>query len=166
MRRKSMISKSIALAAISVGLLYGQNVTYQPYIQPGDSGGFGPTDQIVVAWQTDETAPHPSAYSVAFGTEADFSHASTVTPTGRVVDHYLSADPVLAAISIPTAYGAHTDYYAVLSGLRYDAQYYYRVSGPAGFPLRSIHARKRIISLLKFKGTKATIREFPTPTQP
>jgi hypothetical protein len=49
MRRKSMISKFIALAAISVAVLItglnGQNVTYQPYIQPGDSGAFGPTDQ-------------------------------------------------------------------------------------------------------------------------
>jgi hypothetical protein len=126
-------TKSIALVAISVGLLYAQNVTYLPYIQQGDSGGFGPTDQMIVAWQTDEAAAHPNAYSVTFGTDADLSHAATVIPAGRVVDHYLSADPVLAAVSIPTAYGAHTDYYAVLRGLRFDTQYYYRVSGP-GLP--------------------------------
>lgn len=124
-------------AAISIGLLTtglnGQNVTYLPYIQPGDSGGFGPSDQMIVAWQTDEAGAHPNAYSVAFGTEADLSHATSVTPAGRVVDHYLSADPVLAAVSVPTAYGAPTDYYAVLSGLRFDTQYYYSVSGP-GLP--------------------------------
>jgi hypothetical protein len=56
--------------------------------------------------------------------------ATQIHPTGRVVDNYLSADPVLAALSIPTAYGAHTDYYALLSGLKYDTRYYYRVSGP------------------------------------
>src|SRR5712671_2459872 len=131
MRIQSMITKrtlfiatsSIALA-MSLGLLTtslkGQSTTYLPYIQPGDSAGFGPNDQMIVAWQTNESAAHPTAYSVAFGTEADFSHATTITPAGRVVDHYLSADPVLAAVSIPTAYGAHTDYYAVLRGLRFD----------------------------------------------
>ena len=44
-----------------------QTVTYLPYIQPGDNGPFGPKDQIVVAWQTDESVPVTSAYSVQFG---------------------------------------------------------------------------------------------------
>src|SRR5580700_7325460 len=102
MRIKSMISKRrlFLAAAISVGLLNAQSVTYLPYIQPGDSGGFGPTDQMIVAWQTNETAAHPNAYSVALGTDEDFKHATPITPVGRVVDHYLSADPVLAAVSI------------------------------------------------------------------
>src|SRR5215469_11857665 len=41
------------------------NVTYQPYLEPGPSGSFGPRDQVVIAWQTDETSPS-AAYSVEF----------------------------------------------------------------------------------------------------
>jgi hypothetical protein len=40
----------------------GQNVTYKPYIQPGDNGPFGAQDQMVVAWQTDEASPNPGAF--------------------------------------------------------------------------------------------------------
>jgi hypothetical protein len=44
-----------------------QVVTFRPYIQPGDNGPFAQTDQMVVAWQTDEARPAASAYSVRFG---------------------------------------------------------------------------------------------------
>jgi uncharacterized repeat protein (TIGR01451 family) len=108
-----------------------QTVTYAPYIQLGDNGTFGPTDQIVIAWQTNETSPKPGNYAVSYGLTS--ATGSSATITGRVVDNYLSADPTLAALSIPTAYGAHVNYYAVLSGLNYATTYYYKVTG-AGMP--------------------------------
>ena len=111
----------------------GQQIIYQPYIQPGDAGGFGTADQMLVVWQTNEAKPNPAAYSVVFGTDPGLNHATTLHPTGRIVDNYLSADPTLAAVFVPTAYGAHSDYYALLKGLKYDTEYFYRVSGP-GLP--------------------------------
>ena len=51
--------------ALLAGGLSAQEVTYLPYIQPGDAGTFGTTDQMVVAWQTNETAPNPTAFGVA-----------------------------------------------------------------------------------------------------
>jgi hypothetical protein len=107
----------------------GQNVTYKPYIQPGDNGPFGLTDQIVIAWQTDEASPNPSAFTVQFGKTA--SYGQSVTPQGRVVDNYLSA-----GINLPIplhASGAHSNYSAVLKGLDYNTTYFYRVTGP-GMP--------------------------------
>lgn len=121
-------------------------VTYQPYIQPGDVASFGPTDQMVVAWQTDETSPTTSAYVIQNGMDADLDHAVEIHPTGRVVDNYLSADPLFSSFAISTAYGAHTDYYGVLTGLKYDSLYYYRISGPgmpAGGFTSSFHTRSR-----------------------
>jgi hypothetical protein len=109
--------------------VFGQQVTFSPYIQLGDNGAFGPTDQIVVAWQTDETSPKASAYKVEF--QASERDRRTVTPQARVIDNYLAADPSLP--TIPGAYGAHSNYTAVLSGLRYDTEYQYRVTGP-GMP--------------------------------
>ena len=121
--------------------VFGQQVTFSPYIQLGDNGALGPTDQIVIAWQTDSTSPKPSAYKVEF--QASERDRRSVTPQGRVIDNYLAADPSLPAI--PGAYGAHTNYTAVLSGLRYDTQYQYRVTGP-GMPsggfTSSFHTRK------------------------
>jgi hypothetical protein len=123
-------------------LAAGQNVTYKPYIQPGDNGPFGPTDQIVIAWQTDEASPNPGAYKVQFG--ESLSYGLSVTPQGRVVDNYLSADPSLPVP--PTASGPHSNYAAVLRGLEYNTTYYYSVSGP-GMPsggfTASFHTRKR-----------------------
>ncbi len=120
----------------------GQNVTYKPYIQPGDNGPFGPTDQIVIAWQTDEATPNLSAFTVQFG-ESVF-YGQSVTPQGRVVDNYLSADPSLPVP--PTASGPHSNYAAVLKGLDYNTTYFYRVSGP-GMPsggfAASFHTRRR-----------------------
>jgi uncharacterized repeat protein (TIGR01451 family) len=107
-----------------------QQVTFAPYIQLGDNGPFGFTDQIVVAWQTNESTPNPSAYKVEFS-ESGKGHHHSITPSGRVVDNYLAADPSLP--SIPGAYGAHTNYTAVLSGLEFDTVYQYSVSGP-GMP--------------------------------
>lgn len=108
---------------------FSQEVTFSPYIQLGDAGKLAPADQIVVAWQTDETTPRVSAYKVEFS--EDEHHNRSVAPSGRVVDNYLAADPSLPPV--PGAYGAHTNYTAVLSGLRYDTVYHYRVTGP-GMP--------------------------------
>ena len=108
---------------------FSQEVTFSPYIQLGDAGKLAPADQIVIAWQTDETTPHVSAYKVTFS--EDDHYGRSVTPSGRVIDNYLAADPSLPPV--PGAYGAHTNYTAVLSGLRYDTVYHYRVTGP-GMP--------------------------------
>ena len=134
--------------------VFGQQVTFSPYIQLGDNGTFGPADQIVIAWQTDEAAPKASAYKVEFReVDSDDSrsqselrgadHGRSVTPSARIVDNYLAADPSLPAI--PGAYGAHSNYTAVLSGLKYDSLYRYRVTGP-GMPSggfgSTFHTRK------------------------
>lgn len=136
----------VALAPMA----FGQQVTFAPYIQLGDNGSFGPTDQMVIAWQTDEGAPKTSAYKVEFQSadEQGWGHSdgnwNSVKPQARVVDNYLAADSSLPAV--PGAYGAHSNYVAVLRGLRYDTEYKYRVTGP-GMPsggfAASFHTRKR-----------------------
>jgi Calcineurin-like phosphoesterase/Domain of unknown function DUF11 len=131
------------LATVAVtASAFGQHLTFAPYIQLGDHGPFGASDQIVIAWQTDETSPAASAYKVVFGSSE--SKSQSVTPRGRVVDNYLAADPSLPPI--PTAYGAHSNYTAVLSGLSYDTLYHYKVTGP-GMPqggfTASFRTRKR-----------------------
>jgi hypothetical protein len=136
MKLSSLIGKSsrlgITAAMVCIALAqatFGQQVTFSPYIQLGDNGQFGPTDQIVVAWQTDESTPNASAYKVEFqGAEGE---RRSVTPSSRVIDNYLAADPTLPAI--PGAYGAHVNYTAVLRNLSYDRVYRYRVTGP-GMP--------------------------------
>ena len=106
-------------------------VVYQPYIQPGDAGPLGASDQMVVAWQTDEAAPSASAYTVSFG--KDGSYGLSAAPAGRTVDNYLAADPQFGALALPNPTGAHSNYYAVLKGLDFDTVYSYKVSGP-GLP--------------------------------
>jgi hypothetical protein len=132
------------IAGILCPIAHAQQVTYKPYIQPGDASKLGPSDQMVIAWQTDETTPNASAYVIHFGTTPALGR--TVSPSGRLVDNYLAADPALAALSIPTAYGAHTDYYAKLGGLKFDTTYFYTVTGPglgpSGFSA-FFHTRKR-----------------------
>jgi uncharacterized repeat protein (TIGR01451 family) len=119
----------------------GQQVTFLPYIQPGDNGPFGATDQIVIAWQTNETSP-AGVYQVGFGTTT--SYGSTAAPSARVVDNYIASDPSLPVS--PFSYGAHSNYTAVLSGLSFDTTYFYNVTGPglpaSGFAA-SFHTRKR-----------------------
>jgi hypothetical protein len=130
------------LALVAVPVLFSQQITYFPYLQLGDNGPFGATDQVVVAWQTNEAAPNPRAYHVDFGLTTRYG--KTVAPSGRVVDNYLTADPALP--QIPSAYGPHTNYVAVLSGLRFDAAYSYRVTGPglpAGGFVASFRTRKK-----------------------
>jgi hypothetical protein len=122
--------------------LLSQQVSFFPYVQLGDNGTFGSTDQIVIAWQTDETAPNTSAYHVEFRTAGH--EGRSVHPSARVVDSYLAADPALPAI--PGAYRAHSNYVAVLRGLSYDTEYQYVVTGPgmpAGGFAASFHTRKR-----------------------
>jgi uncharacterized repeat protein (TIGR01451 family) len=130
--RALMIMVSAAFAPV----VFGQQVTFAPYIQLGDNGTFGPTEQMVIAWQTDETSPQASAYKVELRESDEERHQSDraqriVIPDARVVDNYLAADPSLPAV--PGAYGAHSNYTAVLSGLKYDTEYQYRVIGP-GMP--------------------------------
>ena len=139
------VSKLGLLAAACVTLgsaASAQQVTFAPYLQLGDSGQLGPSDQIVIAWQTNETSPNTSAYKVEL--KEGRRHSRSVTPTARVVDNYLASDPTLP--TIPTAYGAHSNYTAVLSGLEYDTDYEYSVTGP-GMPKGSFssqfHTRKR-----------------------
>ena len=132
------------LCAAAVIPVHALSITYRPYIQPGDNGPFGRKDQMVVAWQTDEASPSPAAFTVEYGhTMADL-HSATVS--ARVVDNYLSADSQFAGLVLPFRYGAHSDYVAVLSDLRYDETYIYRVTGPglpaSGF-VSSFHTRTR-----------------------
>ena len=147
MIRKQHRALSFVLSLLTCALLaapgaFAQTVTYKPYIQPGDNGAFGHNDQALVAWQTDESSPSASGYSVEFGTSP--SYGATVTPQVRVVDNYLAADPVLPVP--PTASGPHANYSAVLANLDYDTTYFYRVAGP-GMPqggfAASFHTRKR-----------------------
>jgi hypothetical protein len=122
---------------------FSQQVTFAPYIQLGDNGPFGPADQIVLAWQTNETSPNASAYKVELQ-RADNDRRFggdrrvVVVPKARVVDNYLAADPSLPAI--PGAYGPHSNYTAVLGGLKYNTEYQYRVSGP-GMPAQGFTAK-------------------------
>jgi Calcineurin-like phosphoesterase/Domain of unknown function DUF11 len=120
----------IVLSAAFAPAVFGQQVTFAPYLQLGDNGPFGPTDQILIAWQTDEASPKTSAYKVELRASGG-ERRVVVVPKARVVDNYLAADPSLPAIA--GAYGAHSNYTAVLSGLKYDAEYQYRVIGP-GMP--------------------------------
>lgn len=141
-RRSWCALVGLALAAMLGSGAAAQNVTYKPYIELGDAGSFGVSDQMVVAWQTDESSPTASAYKVEFGQTP--SYGSRMTPSVRVVDNYLSADPSLPVP--PTASGPHSNYSAVLKNLAYDKTYFYRVTGPgmpAGGFTASFHTRKQ-----------------------
>ncbi|MBO0911428.1 MAG: DUF11 domain-containing protein [Acidobacteria bacterium] len=143
-RALSRLALSVLVAcALFMPAAFSQEVTFFPYIQLGANGTLGPTDQVVIAWQTNETSPNPSAYKVEFSANQP-GQASAVTPSGRVVDNYLAADPALPAV--PGAYGAHTNYTAVLAGLSYDTVYHYRVTGP-GMPGGGFAASFRTRSL-------------------
>ena len=144
------IALVVAVAVFGLALLGGNlvksqptgGILYKPYIQPGDTGGFGPKDQMLVVWQTAEELPHPNAYRVEFG--KDKLHRQTVVPAGRVVNNYLTADQ---SLPIPlTAPRAQVNYFALLNDLDYDTEYSYRVTGlglPANGFQASFHTRKR-----------------------
>jgi hypothetical protein len=132
---------ALALCLASAGSGFGLEVTFMPYLQPGDNGALGNKDQMVVAWQTNETAPNAASFTVKYG--AAYKKDKSAQVSGRVVDHYLSVDSTLPAGTSP--YGAHTDYLAVMKNLEYDTTYYYTVSGPglpAGGFSSSFHTRK------------------------
>jgi hypothetical protein len=105
-RAQSAVFAFFVVCFSLVPLAAGQNVTYKPYIQPGDNGPFGATDQMVIAWQTDEASPNQDAFTVQFGESP--SYGRSVTPQARVVDNYLSADsslPTLELCSSPEGLG-------------------------------------------------------------
>lgn len=155
MKRCSSVSAPSILfvLAIMLGFAFAplaqaQQVTFAPYLQLGDNGSLGTSDQMVIAWQTDETSPNPSAYKVAFSAASDRDddkrefhfwdfdrHSDSgrrlVTPSARVIDNYLAADPTLPTVS--GAYGPHSNYVALLRDLKYDTVYDYTVTGP-GMP--------------------------------
>ena len=112
-RGVSCVLLGMAIAAWFAPEATAQKVTYEPYIALGDAGPFGINDQMVVAWQTDESMSNPSSYKVEFGTT--LGDGAAVTPSGRVVDNYLSADITLPVP--PTASGPHSNYAAVLKNL-------------------------------------------------
>src|SRR5260370_10205221 len=104
---------------------------------------------MVVAWQTDEIKPGNSAFTVDYGTTT--SYGKSVNPTGRIVNNYLSADPALPVP--PTAPGARTDYFALLSGLDYDTTYFYRFLPP----FRPRHAFRRLPCFIPYPPDKWAI---------
>lgn len=136
----ALVTAACAVTCTQTSL--ASEVTYQPYIQPGDAGTFGAQDIKVIAWQTDESSPNTADYVVEYGKSP--MYGATAEVQGRVVDNYLTADPNLPVP--PTASGAHSNYHSVLKGLDYDTMYYYRVTGP-GLPAEgfaaSFHTRKR-----------------------
>src|SRR5262252_8928193 len=104
MRRTQDSVPSVAVTLlVSLGtmmsLASGQPATYSPYIRPGDNGPFGPTDSIVVAWQTNESTPNIKAYTVQHGTTP--SYGQTATVAARVVNNYLAADSSLPTVPTP-----------------------------------------------------------------
>ncbi|HWW84087.1 MAG TPA: metallophosphoesterase family protein [Vicinamibacterales bacterium] len=120
-------------------------VSYLPYIQPGDNGSFGPKDQMIVTWQTNESSPVTGAFTVEFG-KSPSSLTTTAPVSARIVDNYLAADHQFDSLTLPFKYGAHSNYTAVLSGLDYDTTYIYKVTGPGlagGSFSSSFHTRKR-----------------------
>jgi uncharacterized repeat protein (TIGR01451 family) len=142
---KLLLTLGIMAGAVSAPVALAQQVTFAPYIQLGDNGTFGPTEQMVIAWQTNEVAPKPAAYKVEVHAAYGYGDRRlVVVPQARVVDNYLASDPSLP--TIPGAYGAHSNYTAVIAGLKYDTEYQYRVTGPglpaAGFSA-SFHTRTR-----------------------
>ena len=130
-RRHIIVAASTACLAYAMSAAaLAQTVSFRPYIQPGDNGPFGPKDQMVVAWQTNETLANPDAYTVQYGRSPDQLVPAPIS--GRVVDDYLSADPQFSALTLPFKYGAHVNYVAVLANLDYSTTYFYRVAGGGG----------------------------------
>src|SRR5262245_6620724 len=122
--------------------LAAQTVTFRPDIMPGDNGPFGEKDQMIDTWQTNESHPALTPYSVQYGRSLDALMQALVN--ARVVDNYLAADPQFSALTLPFKYGAHSNYTAVLSNLNYNTTYVYKVTGP-GLPggfVSSFHTRK------------------------
>jgi hypothetical protein len=133
----SALARWLLIAGVQVSLA-APSITYAPYIQPGDAGALGAPEQIVIAWQSDESTPHSSAYKVEFGQGAGLDRQASVA--GRIVDQYLAAERALPIP--PTAYGPHTNYVSKLRGLALDTVYSYRVSGP-GLPAAGFRAQFR-----------------------
>ncbi|MHB2017695.1 MAG: metallophosphoesterase [Candidatus Xenobia bacterium] len=98
-------------------------VTFQPYVQLGNHPGLDGRDQIVVLWQTAETAPHPEQYTV-----------NGVRPQGHLIDDWFGDLP-----APPTWRGPRVMYEATLKGLPWDRDVRYTVKGP-GFPPQGFSA--------------------------
>src|SRR2546429_9726125 len=73
----------IAVAACFASAATAQEVHYKRYIELGDAGAFGTKDQMIVAWQTDESAPNPSGYTVEFGTTPSYGARSEERRVGK-----------------------------------------------------------------------------------
>ncbi len=115
---------------------------------------------MVMAWQTDESMPNPSGYTVEFGTT--LSYGAAVTPSGRVVDDYLSAELTLPVP--PTASGQHSNYAAVLKNLAYNATYFYRVECPREDSRHfSTPGSEAINSPSWYKAMRDFFRPYPAP---
>jgi hypothetical protein len=79
-------SLEVVVIAVAVGQSGdGADLTFRPYIQPGDNGPFRAKDQMVVTWQTNEAMPSPGSYAVQFG--RSLSELASAPVTGRVVDN-------------------------------------------------------------------------------
>jgi hypothetical protein len=129
LQRLGWLAASLAGGTAYLVAAGGPSVTYKPYVQPGDAGPMGTTDQMIIVWQTDEMIPNPGAFAVDFGPTLEYGHAAVVS--GRVVDNYLAAGSGLPVP--PTAPGPRVNYTAVLRELEFETVYEYRVSGP-GLP--------------------------------
>ena len=170
MRLRASIPTAIAslLSLFIAAPLAAQTVTFRPYIEPGDNGPFGAKAQMVVTWQTDESHPLPSAYTVQFG--KSLAHLDSVMVNARVVDNYLSADPQFSGLTLPFRYGAHSNYTAVLGNLDYDRTYVYTVNGPgmpAGGFTASFHTRtKGTHFVFQVQGDEGYYPNIPGTTPP
>ena len=76
----------LALAVWSTPPGMAQEVTYKPYIELGDAGSFGASDQIVVTWQTNESSPTASrSPACSDGRRTSSSHPNSVANGRRVL---------------------------------------------------------------------------------
>ena len=116
---------------------------------------------MVVAWQTNETAPKTSAYKVEVWKQGG---RKRVVPPQAAWSTTIW-QPIRRCRRFPEAYGAHSNYTAVLSGLAYDTEYQYRVTGPGlpagGFSRRLPHPYPVRLLLLRSRGRRGLLPRRP-----